>query len=178
MDIAMLETWKPLSESSWYDVSTHGHVRSWRSRRHGQRRTVPTLLKAHDGPWGVAVALRLIDGDRRTFQRAVCWLVAEAFIGSRPPGLVCRHLNDDRWNNRVENLAWGTVADNSKDAKRNGKAPLGGRHGCAKLSAEQVARIRAATRRGEPRRLAKEFGVSESLVSMIRRGYVWKETGT
>lgn len=173
MDIVMQEIWKPLRESSWYDVSNFGRVRSWRNRKRGQRRDVPTILKPHEGRWGVAVALRLVDGDRRTMMRAICWLVAEAFICPRPPGLLCRHLNDDRWDNRVDNLAWGTVADNSEDAK----APLGERHGCAKLTAEQVVRLRAATKRGEARRLAREFGVSESLVSLIRHGHVWKEIG-
>jgi hypothetical protein len=171
----MQEICKPLSESSWYDVSNRGRVRSWRSRKHGERRPIPTILKVHDGRWGVAVALRLIDGDRRTMQRAVSCLVAEAFISARPAGMVCRHLNDDRRDNRVENLAWGTVADNSADAKRNGKAPAGIRHGCAKLTLEQVLRIRSVTKRGEARRLAQEFCVSESLLSMIRHGRVRKE---
>ena len=173
----MQEIWKPLRESSWYDVSNLGRVRSWRSRKRSQRRDVPNLLKLWESDWGVYVMLRLIDGDRRTTARIVAWLVAEAFIGTRPEGNVCRHLNDDQWNNRVDNLAWGTVADNSEDARRNGKAPLGARHGCSKLSVEQVKRVREVTKRGEQRRLAQEFGVSEGLVSIIRRGLLWKETG-
>ena len=177
MDIVMQETWKPLKESSWYDVSDLGRVRSWRSRKCGQRRVVPTIMKQHESPWGVRVTLRVVDGDRQVSNFAVAALVAEAFISPRPPGLVCRHLNDDRWDHRVSNLAWGTIADNSEDARRNGKSPLGIRHGCVKLTIEQVTRIRAAMLRGEPRRLAKEFGVSESLVSLIRHGHIWKETG-
>lgn len=177
MDIAMQETWKPLRESSWYDVSDLGRVRSWRSRKRGQRRAVPTILKQHEGPWGVFVTVRLVDNDRRTSSFAVAPLVAEAFIGPRPSGHVCRHLNDDRWDHRVSNLAWGTVADNSADARRNGKAALGLRHGCTKLTIMQVERIRAITKRGEAVRLANEFGVSQGLISMIRRGRVWKETG-
>lgn len=177
MDIAMPEIWKPLKVSAWYDVSDLGCVRSWRSRKRGQRRIVPTVMKQFEGPWGVFVTLRIVDGDRRTSGFAVAVLVAETFTGPRPPGFACRHLNDNRWDHRVSNLAWGTVADNSEDARRNGKVPLGVRHGCAKLSVVQVKRIRAITMRGEARSLAREFGVSEGLISMIRNGRIWKETG-
>jgi hypothetical protein len=128
------------------------------------------MKQQFEGPWGVFVTLRIVDGDRRTSGFAVAVVVAETFIGSRSPGLVGRHLNDNRWDHRISNLAWGTVANNSEDARRNGKAPLGGRRGCAKLSVVQVERIRAITMRGEVRSL-------EGLISMIRNGLIWKETG-
>jgi len=175
MDIVMQEIWKPLRESSWYDVSNLGRVRSWRSRKRGQRREVPNPLKIWKSDWGVSVMLRLVEGDRRTTARIVAWLVADAFIGPRPEGNVCRHLNDDQWDNRVENLVWGTVAANWADARRNGKAPVAERHGCAKLSAGQVRQIRSISKRGEARRLAQKFGVSEGIVSMIRHGHYWKD---
>src|SRR5689334_1205968 len=38
--------------------------------------------------------------------RHVHHLVLEAFSGSRPPGLVCRHLDGDPTNNRCDNLEW------------------------------------------------------------------------
>jgi hypothetical protein len=51
-------------------------------------------------------------------------IVLEAFVGPAPilpsgqPALV-RHLNDFPWDNRLANLAWGTTAENAKDAVRN-----------------------------------------------------------
>lgn len=48
-------------------------------------------------------------------------LVAEAFIGKRPAGKVIRHRNDNRDDNRLVNLAYGTRKDNAADAERNGK---------------------------------------------------------
>ena len=48
--------------------------------------------------------------------------LAEAFIGPSPfPGAVVRHLNDDKLDNRIENLAWGTHQQNIDDQIRNGK---------------------------------------------------------
>lgn len=46
--------------------------------------------------------------------------MAEAFLGPRPDGLVVRHLDDDRTNNRASNLAYGTASDNQRDSVRNG----------------------------------------------------------
>ena len=67
-------------------------------------------------------------------------LVAEAFLGPRPAGAIVRHLSDEKRNNAVTNLAYGTRGDNAHDAIRNGLvdvadlrkraaavAPLGGK---------------------------------------------------
>lgn len=49
-------------------------------------------------------------------------LKARAFIfGPNPLGAnIVRHLNDVKCDNRLENLAWGTLSDNTKDSMRNG----------------------------------------------------------
>lgn len=62
--------------------------------------------------------------DGRYYNRTVHSLVAEAFHGPRPHGHEVRHLDDDRFNNHVSNLAYGTHRDNMQDAIRNGR--LGG----------------------------------------------------
>lgn len=50
-------------------------------------------------------------------------LVAQAFIPNPDNLPLVRHLNDVRGDNRVENLAWGTISDNAYDAVRNGVHP-------------------------------------------------------
>lgn len=47
-------------------------------------------------------------------------LIAETFIGPRPDGMEVRHLNGDKLDNRVENLAYGTHAENVGDTLRHG----------------------------------------------------------
>ncbi|GAA1720478.1 NUMOD4 motif-containing HNH endonuclease [Dietzia cercidiphylli] len=47
-------------------------------------------------------------------------LIFEAFVGPIPEGAIVRHLNDVKTDNRLENLALGTHADNRHDSVRNG----------------------------------------------------------
>lgn len=49
-------------------------------------------------------------------------LMAEAFIPNPHNYPIVRHLDDDRENNELENLAWGTQRDNWYDSVRNGTA--------------------------------------------------------
>lgn len=53
--------------------------------------------------------------------RLVHHLVAEAFLGPRPPELETRHLDGDSSNNRVGNLVYGTSTENSYDMVRHGR---------------------------------------------------------
>lgn len=57
----------------------------------------------------------------------VACLVLEAFVGLCPEGMECCHQDDDRSNNRLENLRWDTHANNVKDGYRNG-APRRRKH--------------------------------------------------
>ena len=38
-----------------------------------------------------------------------------AFVGECPPGMECRHLNGINYDNRLENLRWGTHLDHMAD---------------------------------------------------------------
>ncbi len=48
----------------------------------------------------------------------ICYIhraVLSAFEGEAPEGMECRHLNGDKYDNRLENLAWGTPSQNIYD---------------------------------------------------------------
>lgn len=47
-------------------------------------------------------------------------LMAKAFLPNPHQYPLVRHLNDVRVDNRIENLAWGSHSDNSKDSVSNG----------------------------------------------------------
>lgn len=47
-------------------------------------------------------------------------LICEAFNGPSPQGKpLCLHYDDDKANNCLENLRWGSHQDNADDLKRN-----------------------------------------------------------
>jgi hypothetical protein len=80
---------------------------------------------------------------------------------------------------RPDHLFLGTHLDNIRDmvSKGRGSRPprfVGDRHPQARLTAVDVAAIRSrAGARGAQRRLAREFGVSETTVSAIVNGKTW-----
>lgn len=96
-------------------------------------------------------------------------LVVLAFIGPRPRGADIRHLDGNPLNNRVDNLAYGTRTENILDVFRVGKA-------WRKLTAEKALEIKKRLQAGEIGVvLAREYGVSQSTVSAIKRGvtFAW-----
>lgn len=50
----------------------------------------------------------------------VCWMVADAFIGARPEGMVVRHGVRGNADDSPDNLCYGTQAENIGDSVRAG----------------------------------------------------------
>ena len=103
----MIEQWRPVPGFDMYAVSDQGRVR-------GPRRILKQTLIGNGYP-SVAVCR---DGKQHTAR--VHGLVLEAFVGPRPAGMLCRHLNGVPTDNRVENLRWGTPSENNFDRVRHG----------------------------------------------------------
>ena len=97
-------------------------------------------------------------------------LVAPAFLGPRPEGLIVRHGTAGSYVNTPENLSYGTWKQNSEDRKRDGSVPVGERHPNAKISDEQALEVRRRVAAGELQKpLATEFGVSKKSISRCVR---------
>lgn len=106
-----MTTWKPVvGHEGRYEVSDEGQVRSVKTGR---------LLAGGVSGRYRNVSLRK---DGKTVVVRVQHLVLEAFVGPRPEGAQCRHLNDVGLDNRLANLSWGTKSENAHDAVRNGRA--------------------------------------------------------
>lgn len=103
-------------------------------------------------------------------------LVLMAFVGPRPEGMICRHLNGNKTDNRPENLAWGTSQENGDDQRRLGECPRGQDHHGAKLSDDDVIDIRNRYSTGivTQAQLAKEYGVHVPMICRIVRRQNWK----
>ena len=99
-------------------------------------------------------------------------IVLLAFVGPCPRGMECRHLNGKAWDNRLENLAWGTHLENCADRDRHGTTAWGERIGVSKLTNKQVFRIHSLYKTGKHtiQELAKRFNVKAFIISPIIRG--------
>ncbi len=92
-----------------------------------------------------------------------------------PTGLLVRHLNDRKKDNRPCNLALGTHQDNMDDRTRNGGDTLGEGNGQAKLTEEKVRDIRRRVAAGESRAsVAREHGISKSALADVVRLRSWR----
>ena len=113
--------------------------------------------------------------NQRSFNKYVHHLVLETFVGPRPIGCEARHVNDDdKSNNCLDNLAWGTPKQNAADKKRHGTSNEGSKHGMAKLTEADVERMRAMRRSGVCRDdIAAAFGVATTHVSKVIAGKMW-----
>lgn len=101
-------------------------------------------------------------------------IIAEAFLGKRPEGLLIRHLNGNPADNHIENLAYGTDAENCADTIFHGRTNRGTRAPSSKLSDDDVRSIRERAASGEKQKdLAAEYGVSEPTISEIVNRRTW-----
>lgn len=117
------EIWKPVQDwEDSYEVSNRGNVRSTpRKVKTRDGRTLPirgSSVSATTTPKGYR-QVRLWR-DNKPHSMYVHKVVLRAFIGDRPEGMECRHLNGDPADNRLENLEWNTGSVNTKDKVRHG----------------------------------------------------------
>lgn len=92
-------------------------------------------------------------------------LVLAAFIGPKPEGMQCRHLDGDSLRNHADNLEWGTVQQNIADRTMHGRhfesLPR-------RLSPEAIHQIQ--TSRESAKSLAALYGVTPTTIYNRRRG--------
>ena len=70
-------------------------------------------------------------------------------------------------------LRWALPVENQSDRKAHGTLLVGPRNPMAKLDEATVSRIRATSGKTN-QQVADEYGVSERLVRLIRRGELWR----
>jgi hypothetical protein len=166
-----MERWLPVSNAEGYEVSDWGRV--WSVERKVIRRSGEYSVKGkflrlrrkrdkHDyvGMW--------VEGE--FVEYPVHLLVLNAFIGLRPPGMECRHLDGNPTNNKLNNLCWGTRSDNTIDRKYH----AGQRN--HKLKPCQVREIRQLFEIGTfGTKIAKLYGISFATAYKIRNGEIHQD---
>jgi len=104
-------------------------------------------------------------------------LVLLTYVGPRPDGMLIRHLDGDPSNNRLDNLKYGSPAENYQDQVEHGTNYLqpGGHHPHAKLDPDKVLEIiRLYKDEGlSQEQIAALFGVDPTTINAIIKGRSW-----
>lgn len=137
--------------------SRWGHV-MWRKRKAGVGR---------DGYLDVV----LLRSCGKKVNKPVHVLVALAFHGERPAGLVTTHSDGDRRNNAPSNLKYRSHHDNAMDKLVHGTMLCGQRNANSKLSDDQAREMVRTVNSGVTQReTARLFGVHPTTVWAIKTG--------
>lgn len=99
------------------------------------------------------------------------WIV---HCGDIPDELWVLHKCDNPACVNPEHLFLGTHRDNEDDKISKGRQMKGDRHYAAKLTSSEVKEIRSVYGRGTGVQLAKKYGVSPGMISMIRNNKNWR----
>lgn len=157
------ECWRPVSGNEDYHISSWGRVKGKRVE----------FLRTHLSHGYHVVSLS--DGTSAKTAR-VATMVLEAFIGPRPfPEAQAAHGDGDKGNNRLSNLRWATALENQADVDRHGNRCKGSNVCGSVLTEADIPRIRDRVKRGERYpKIASDFGVSISTISLIKNEKIWK----
>lgn len=155
--------YRPVVGWPGYSVGDDGTV--WTRRRANSDlrehwRQMKTPLDSH-GYYHVAFRMA---GKQTTYR--IHTLVLNAFVGPRPAGYECRHLDGNRTNNRLTNICWGTGAENKNDRSKHGTQTRG-----AKLTPDLVREARQRYDAGERLvDIAATYPVTATCLSLAIKG--------
>jgi HNH endonuclease len=169
----MDEHFRQIEEFPGYRVSRDGEVQScWGKGYRNKRTDLWFSLKLIEARGGY-LAVNLSRGGKKS-QRFVHRLVLEAFVGLRPPGLICCHGDGNRNNNHLENLRWDTYLSNSADMLLHGTRLMGSA-ARSKLSEDDILEIRRLRSEGTSiPRLATAYDVSPQNIQAIVYRRSWR----
>jgi len=158
-----------------YAIDEHGTILSICGRGPGNIRHWKDALRVNpaiDKDGYRKVSLR---HDGRGRQIFIHKLVLITFIGPRPVGHQCRHVDGNPENNHISNLAWGTSLENQHDRVCHGTDSRGERHGRVKLKDSDVLEIRRRAANGERiSNITKDFPLDRQSIYRIVNRQSWK----
>lgn len=170
--------WRLIPDFPDYEVSECGDVRRIKD---GVTRKAGHTLSGNVDVKGYRRD-KLSRNGKKTLKQAHA-LVLEVFVGPRPTRKhQGAHWDGNRLNNHISNLRWATSKENIADRFRHGTDMRGERNGRAKLSSNDVAQIRSAYKAGAGRHglgtsLARQYGVSSTVIYHIASERLWPHVG-
>jgi hypothetical protein len=174
----MKEVWKSVvGFEGEYEVSNLGRLRSlpririYLFRGKIARRFYPGKVQKPQQQRSGHLRVKL---RRKHGARQVHRLVLEAFVGPQPNMQETLHCDGNPTNNRIDNLRWGTRAENVADAIRHGDRLVGEDRRDSRLRNIDIPHIRRRCLSEPIRTIAKDFSVSIATILAIRDGRTWR----
>ena len=138
-----------------YGISDSGQV--WSCRKH--RSLKPTIDR-----YGYEKVVLSKDG--KAFYRTVHRLVAEAFIPNPNNLTTVNHINEDKTDNRVDNLEWLSIADNDNHGTRNERMA----DAKSKLPVEQILSDGSTVRYKGVKDASRKTGINRCCIALCCKG--------
>ena len=154
-----MNIWKDIpGYAGAYQASINGEIKNSRSG---------FTLKPWKHPRGYVAVTLSIDGKKT--KHLLHKLVLLTFVGPCPPGQETLHLDDNKVNNGMSNLRYGTPKENRETIKYQ----RGTSHSQVRLTDAAVRNIRLLEGTLSKTKIAERFGVSLGAVQGVLRGNTW-----
>ena len=160
------ELWKAIPGYERYEASTSGRIRSVDRVLKSGKLKKGRILKQSNHSAGYKCLMLGANSFHLSH-----YLILLTFVGRRPVGYEVSHEDDNRANNRLDNLSYATPADNTRNKVKNGRQARGERAGGAKLKKRQVITILTSNKSNAE--LARRYNVHAGHISSIRRRVTW-----
>lgn len=163
------EVWADINDEGIYQVSNFGRIRNKKTGCLLQPYVTGKGYKTNKGYMTIRIKGK---------QRKVHRLVAEAFIPNCNNFPQVNHIDGNTRNNSVDNLEWCTAKENVAHSLKMGLHAVGENVKNAKLTTEQVAKIRETYICGDKtygaKPLARKYGVSPATIKNIVNMKKWR----
>lgn len=159
--------WKVCPFNERYEVSDHGFVRNFKSKR---------VLRMYlvDGYFRLTLSCGRKRGKKNYLVNRLVLLTFEG-RSDDPEKNQAAHIDGNRIDNRLENLTWKDHAGNYEDRVKHGTVLNGETHPRAILTTEKVFLMRNLYANGATQtELSERFCVTRGHVSRIVTGSRWK----
>lgn len=168
----LVEIWKAIPEfEDLYIISNYGKVKSigiGNNRKTGQ--IISTWLSPK---WNYENINLYKNGNKYTF--TIHQLVASIFIGNCPEGYEVNHIDNNKSNNRLDNLEYLTHSENMIHAYNfDRNISHGESHGRAKLILKEVLEIKELLKTDlTQKEIGLRYNIKPQQISRIKTGKRW-----
>ena len=170
----MREEWKKIPFAPGYEISNHGRVKNRIEKKYNN--AFGKIKNPHITKSGYDNVCLIVNGRAKTF--GAHRLVYAVFKGDIPSGYYVHHIDNNKLNNRVDNLKVVTPSENCKHALADKRKKIlkGEDAPGSKLTEKDVKEIRKLLQEGRllQKEIGKMYGVANNTICGINRRHTWK----